>query len=121
MTQEMGETRDAMGYALINMVGEWVNNLKSETEPYYLVFAAKPDMHQSNAIRQAMKAYRKRPPQLLGVLVWYVDNTKGLVELVPELSSPPDIPLDPSLLSNKSEDALPSIMERGSKFQVIVS
>jgi hypothetical protein len=121
MTQEMGETREAMGWGLMKLVDTWVTNLKNETKPYYLVFAAKPDVNKSGTVRQAMQAYRQRPPALLGVLVWYVDNAKGLVELVPELSSPPDIPIDPSLLSTKSEDALPTIMERGKKFNVIVS
>lgn len=121
MTQEMGETREAMGHALMRLVDEWVNNLKSQTEPYYLVFAAKPDMHSPNAIRQGMKAYRARPPKLLGILVWYVDNSKGLVEIVPELSSPPDIPLNPELLSTKSEDFFSVVADQGKKFQVIVS
>jgi hypothetical protein len=120
MAQEMGETRDPMGWGLMSLIGKWTDQLKNEKDPYYLVFHAKPDK-RVNGIRQCMKAYRQRPPKLLGVLVWYVDNAKGLVEIVPELSSPPDIPLDPSVLSTKSEDKLPDIMARGEKFKVIVS
>jgi hypothetical protein len=38
------------------------------------------------------------------MLVWYVNNPLGEFRFIPELSSAPDVPLDPSLLSERSED-----------------
>jgi hypothetical protein len=58
---------------------------------------------------------------ILGILVWYVDNEKGIFEFRPELSAPHDVPLDPKLLSDKASDASASVAEQGEKLKVIVS
>jgi hypothetical protein len=68
-----------------------------------------------------MKAYYAKPPVILGILVWYVDNEKGIFEFRPELSAPHDVPLDPKLLSDKASDASASVAEQGEKLKVIVS
>lgn len=121
MVQEIGETREAMGLAAWKLAEDMANNLKHDVKPFYIVFAAKSDKNHGNAIRQTIKAYRYRPPAILGILVWYVDHSKGEFKFVPELSSPPDMPLDPSLLSNRAEDALTSIMDKGKQMNVLLS
>lgn len=110
-----------MGYGALKLVEDFVNNMKHIDKPYYIVFAAKPDRFDSHKIRQAIKAYYQRPPKILGVLVWYVNNATGQFEFVPELSSPPDVPLDPSVLSEKAEDALPTVMSKGKQMNVLLS
>lgn len=120
MVQELGETRDAMAQGCMQLVEEFANKMKSEVKPFYIVFFAKPDAGM-NAIRQTVKAYFHRPAKILGILVWYVNNPLGIFDFVPELSSPPDIPLDPSMLSNKSADSFAGVMEKGKGFKVLVS
>jgi hypothetical protein len=129
MPQTMGETREAMSRGCMELVEDFVNNMKHEVKPFYIMYAAKPDHNTSEidgrkvsgAIKQAIKATSIRPPKLLGFLVWYVDNSRGIFEFLPELSSPPDIPLDESLLSDRPEDFFPSIASKASSFNVLVS
>src|ERR1700690_2035291 len=110
----------------MKMAEDFANNMKSEVEPYYIVYACKEDKHASKrlgrtAFKQAIKAYKKRPPAMLGILVWYVDNSKGEFSFVPELSAPPDVPLDPKLMSDKASDASARVMEKGQKLKALVS
>jgi len=118
--QQLGETRDAMALGCMKLVEDFAEKMRKEVKPFYIVFFAKADA-SVNGIRQTIKAYYNRPPKMLGILVWFVNNPLGIFEFVPELSSPPDIPLDPSLLSNKSEDQSIGIMNKASDFNVIVS
>jgi hypothetical protein len=121
MSQEIGESREQWGQAVWNMAEDFANNMKKESRPFYIVFAAKQDRHNPNAFRQTIKAYFAKPPAILGILVWYVDNPKGIFEFVPELSAPIDIPLDQSLLSDKASDASARVAEQGQKLHAIVS
>lgn len=130
MTQELGETRDAMGWAVWKKAQEIAEETK-DVKQFYIVYAAKPDPALFGAvvngfvarggIRDAWRICTKRPQPFLGILVWYVDHDKSLFEFQPDLSSPPDIPLDPELLSDRSEDQLVSIMEKGKQMNVLVS
>ncbi len=131
MVQTLGETREIAALEAWKLVSDFAEKMKYEKRPFYIVYAAKPDPALKGAmidgkvacggIRQTIKAYYSRPPALLGILVWYVDNNLGIFDFVPELSSPPDIPIDPSLLSDKSEDQLGSVMEKGKQMNVLVS
>lgn len=126
MAQEIGESRDSWGLNVMKMAEDFANNMKSEVKPFYIVYAAKMDPHESKRVgkgvyRQTMKAYYSKPPLMLGILVWYVNHPLGEFKFCPELSAPPDVPVDPELLSKKSEDALPSVMEKGKELNVLVS
>src|SRR5690348_3200240 len=110
MAQEIGESRETWGLDVMKMAEDFANNMKNEVRPFYIVYACKEDRGMSNslgrtAFKQAIRAYYHRPPAMLGILVWYVDHRKGEFRFVPELSSPPDVPIDPSLLSDKASDA----------------
>lgn len=119
MPQELGESREIWARDVWNKAEAYASNLKNDKEPFYIVFAAKQDRHAHNAFRQSFRFYRQRPPRMIGILVWYVDNLKGIFRLVPELSIPPDVPIDPNLLSKKQEDQFPSVMETGEKAGVL--
>lgn len=126
MSIELGEARERLGMDVLALVEDFVVNMKDEREPFYVVYACKEDRGMSQklgtpAFKQAIRAYKERPPEILGILVWYVDNSRGEVRFVPELSAPYDIPLDPELLSDKASDACGSIMEKGKKLNVILS
>jgi len=120
MAEKFGETRDAMAMGCMQLVEDFANKMRSEVKPFYIVFFAKPDCSVSG-IRQTVKAYFHKPAKLLGILVWYVNNPLGIFDFVPELSSPPDIPLDPSMLSTRSADSFASVMQTGKDLKVLVS
>lgn len=121
MVTEIGEARERWGEDVWKQAEDFANNMKSEKRPFYIVYCAKSDRGRQNTFVQTFKAYYARPPAILGILVWFVNNPLGVFEFVPELSSPPDIPLDPTLLSNKASDAFGSIAEKGKQLQVLVS
>ncbi len=102
MAQEIGESREAWGMDVWAKAEEFANNLKSDVRPFYIVYAAKEDKGQPGVFRQSFRFYRDRPPKIIGLLVWYVDNAQGIFQFVPELSIPPDVPLDQQLLSTDS-------------------
>lgn len=124
MAQELGESRDAWGRDVWLKAEQFANNMKKEVKPFYIVYAAKQDRiasekYGTGVYRQTMKAYYSRPEPILGILVWYVDNAQGIFQFVPELSAPPDVPLDPSLLSDKASDASDRVAAQGEKLKVI--
>jgi hypothetical protein len=126
MPQEIGESREKLGWDVVHMVEDFANKMKSEERPFYIVYACKEDKGMSKklgtfAFKQAIRAYYSRPPAMLGILVWYVNHKEGRFEFVPELSAPPDVPLDPKLLSDKASDASDRVMGQGKKLKAIVS
>lgn len=121
MAQEIGESRDAWGTDVWKQAEDFAEKMKSEVKPFYIVYACKPDNQKVGVFRQTFKAYYSRPPAIIGILVWYVNHPLGQFEFLPELSSPPDIPLDPSLLSDKASDASERVMEQGKNLKVLVS
>ena len=126
MAQEIGESREAWGLSIMKMAEDFANQASSDGRPFYIVYAAKADRGMSNIMghgvfKQAFKAYYQKPPAMLGILVWHVDHSKGEFRFVPELSAPPDVPVDPELLSDKAADASPRVMEQGKKLNVLRS
>jgi hypothetical protein len=126
MAQEIGESREAWGWDVWRQAEDFASKVKNDAKPFYIVYAAKEDRGMSQktgtvCFKQAFKAYYSKPPVILGILVWYVDKAKGLFEFKPELSAPHDVPLDPSLLSDKACDASDRVAEQGKKLNAIVS
>ena len=121
MAQEIGESREAWGLDVWQMAENFADSMKSTQTPFYIVYACRPDTSQRGVFRQAMKAYTHKPPPMLGILVWYVNHSTGEFTFRPELSAPPDIPLDPSLLSDKASDASERVAAQGKKLHAIVS
>jgi len=126
MAQEIGESREKWGWDVMKMAEEFANNMKSELRPFYIVYACKEDKGMSKklgrfAFKQAMRAYFAKPPAMLGILVWYVNHRTGEFKFMPELSAPHDVPLDPSLLSDKASDASDRVAAQGEKLNVLVS
>jgi hypothetical protein len=117
--QEIGESRLAMGEDVCLKAKEIADNMKAESSPFYIIYACKPDRVTPNVFRQTFQCYRYVPKGIIGLLVWYVDNEKGIFEFKKELSSPMDIPTDPSLLSTKSQDLYPDIAVQGERLKVI--
>ena len=126
MPQEIGESREAMGQAAWAMAEDFANHMKHERKPFYIVYACKEDRGASNklgipAFKQAIRAYHEKPPAMLGILVWYVNNATGEFRFCHELSAPYDVPIDPALLSIKASDADERVMAQGQRLQALVS
>ena len=126
MVQEIGESREAWGRNVMQMAEDFAENMKHERDPFYIVYACKEDKGMSNrlgkgAFKQAIRAYTQKPPAMLGILVWYVNHTTGEFKFMPELSAPPDVPLDPSLLSDQASDASERVAAQGEKLKALVS
>jgi hypothetical protein len=131
MTQFLGETRDQMALDCWLGAEKIANERKTDVKPFYIIFAAKPDPHLAGSvinglvafggIRQTYKISYQKPPAILGQLVWFVNNPMGIFQLVPELSCPYDVPLDPQYLSDRKEDQATSVMEQGQKMNVLLS
>lgn len=121
MSIEIGESREAWGRDVWQKAEEYASSFKSDREPFYVVFAAKQDKQYPGTFRQSFRFYRQKPPKIIGLLVWYADNAKGIFEFMPDLSIPPDVPLDESLLSQDSKDAFPEVMEQGQKTGVLLA
>jgi hypothetical protein len=118
---EMGEAREQLGRDVWAQAEKFANEAKSD-KPFYIVYHAKWARGGGTpTLKWAMKAYSQRPAAMLGILVWYVDQAQGIFRLVPELSAPPDVPLDPSLMSGESKDAFPTIMAQGQKLNALHS
>jgi hypothetical protein len=131
MVDTLGDLRDAMAIAAHNKAASIANDLKNEVKPFYIMCVAKTDphlrgaivngLHTNGGIRESWRWTHARPPKMIGMLVWFVNNPLGIFEIVEELSLPPDIPLDPSLLSDRSEDQNYGIMQQGKNNRVLIS
>jgi hypothetical protein len=131
MVQLLGETREEMANATWNKAMSIAHDHKSEVKPFYIMYAGKVDpnlqgsivngLFAAGVIREAWRLSYARPPRILGLLVWFVNNPLGIFEFLPELSSPPDVLLDPSLLSDRKEDQSIRVMETGKNLNVLVS
>lgn len=131
MTQLLGETREDMATGCWNKAISIANQFKSEVKPFYILYISKVDpalqgailngLFTKGGIRESWRLSYEKPPLILGMLVWFVNNKLGIFEFVPELSSPPDIPLDPEFLSDRKEDQSIRVMEKGKQMNVLVS
>lgn len=121
MVTEIGEAREQWGRNIWNLAEDFANNMKNEKKPFYIVYCAKQDKYDERIFRQTIKAYYHRPAAMLGILVWYVDNNQGIFQFIPELSAPPDIPIDPNLLSKDSKDQFASVAQQGQKLHAVLS
>ena len=127
----LGELREEYGWGAIRKMEQIAYDNRHLDFPFYIIMGAKADPHLRGSIvngqycagglQEHWVVSNLRPPKVLGLLVWYVDNKLGKCELVDELSLPPDIPLDPSLLSDRSEDQFHGIMQLGQNNNVLVS
>lgn len=126
MTVTIHEAREKLGRDIWAKAEAFANNMKKEEKPFYIVYACKEDKAESQRLgtgifRQAFKAYYQKPPAIIGILVWYVDNRTGEFTFKPELSVPPDVPIDPRLLSTDSADFSPEVAAQGEKMNVLLS
>lgn len=130
MSEQLGEVREAMAQDCWAMAERIAHDRAKDPKPFYIIYSAKVDpalagadawgKHVAGGIRQAFKLSYNRPPFVLGMLVWFVNNPMGVFEFVSSLSSPPDIPIDPSLMSTRSEDRSYALMDKAKEINKVI-
>lgn len=115
--QEIGETREPMAFdcwADANRLAE--SYAKKMNRDFWILFAAKPHVHQKNALVMGWEVIAKRPPQaMVGVMVfkWVHKDKRLIVET--DLSLPFDVPISESEMSTSSKDYVPTVGEAAKK------
>ena len=130
MSEKLGEIRDEMAMDCWTIAEGIAKDRSHDPKPFYIMYSAKVDpalsgadawgKHVAGGIRQSYRLSYDRPPFVLGMLVWFVNAPLGIFEFVHELSSPPDIPLDPSLLSTKSYDTSNALMDKAHEMNKVI-
>ena len=130
MELEMHELRENMAQDCWAMAERIAHDRSKDVKPFYIIYSAKVDPALSGAdawgrrvsggIRQSFRLSYERPPFVLGMLVWFVNNPLGVFEFVESLSSPPDIPIDPSLLSERREDTSYALADKAKEMNKVI-
>ena len=116
MTQEIGETRNAMAEGFMKLFEEQLDKNKNEKD-YYLLVHAKPLRGQTvvgakTTFKQVFAKLDVCPPAMLGTIRIYVNNEKGSYKME---VFPHDTPIDQSVYGSDRE-LVPEVYE--SAFQV---
>lgn len=82
MTQETGETRNAILEDRQRKIDDIINANKNRTDPYWIVIFAKPSkkyVEGKPALLEHIKPYATRPASGVGVIIAEVNNKKGTI------------------------------------------
>jgi len=83
MTQETGETRDAIIEADNKLLSDIIDANKDKKDPYWVVLFAKPFKQQVDGkptLIKHIKPYFTKPNPQVGMIVGEIDNSKGTVQ-----------------------------------------
>ena len=73
-TQELGETRTAMGRHVMNSLEKIINENKKFGDRYFVIFYIKPFSACPEVIRNRIILSKVKPPKMLSTIVFEVDN-----------------------------------------------
>lgn len=117
----MGDFRESLGLEACERVEEYANKLPSTEFPCYIIVCAKTDRFKAGQINATIQHYKDAPPPLVGILTWYADKDKGILDFCPQYSAPPDIPLDEKTLSKDPKDSFGNISKVAKNLGIILS
>ena len=83
MSQETGETRDAIIEDDNKRIAEIVDANKGQRDPYWIVVFAKPSKNCVDGMPtliKHIKAYKAQPTSQVGMIAGKVDNAKGTID-----------------------------------------
>ena len=83
MSQQTGETRDAIIEEDNKLIADIVNANKNLREPYWIVVFAKPSKNCVDGkptLIKHIKAYKAEPSSQVGMIAGKVDNLKGTID-----------------------------------------
>jgi hypothetical protein len=115
--QEMGETREPMArdcwsdaQRLADLYSKQFNH------DFWILYAAKPHVRETNAIVAGWEVIAKRPPcAMVGVLVFRWSHHDKALMVEHDLCLPYDIPLSEAELSDSSKDFVPGLATAAEK------
>lgn len=115
--QQMGETREPMArdcWSDANRLAEMYS--KTFKHDFWILYAAKPHVHDKNAIVAGWDVIAKRPPQaMVGVLVFKWSHKQKQLLVEHDLCLPYDVPISETEMSKKSEDVIETVAEAAKK------
>lgn len=115
--QEMGETREPMArdcWSDANRLADLYS--KTMKHDFWVLYAAKPHIRESNAIVAGWEVIAKRPPQaMVGVLVFKWNHKDQRLTVETDLSLPFDVPISASEMSKSEKDFVPSVEQAAKK------
>lgn len=120
--QEMGETREPMSsdcWTDAQKLAElYSDKLKHD---FWVLYAAKPHVHNRNAIVAGWEVIAKRPPAaMVGVLVFKWSHQQKRLFVETDLCLPFDVPISEAEMSTKSSDCIATVAEAARKSQSIL-
>jgi len=83
MSQQTGETRDAIIEEDNKIIADIVDANKNLREPYWIVVFAKPSkscVDGKPTLIKHIKAYRTQPSSQVGMIVGKIENLKGTID-----------------------------------------
>lgn len=122
MSQQTGETRDAIIEDDEKVIQQIVDANKARREPYWIVLFAKPskvNVEGKPTLMKHIKPYFTKPAPQVGMIVGEVDNQKGTIDWDVNM---PQRPFDyDALLGFGAESAQDAVVETTSIPQAYVT
>lgn len=120
--QQMGETREPMSQDCWHDAQELARKYADVlSRDFWVLYAAKPHVHQGNAIVAGWEISVKRPPApMVGVLVFRWDHKQRALEVETDLCLPYDVPISEAEMSHKPEDIVASVGKTAKKSGAIL-
>ncbi len=106
--QELGETRTAMGWHVMNSLEKIINENKKLADHYWVIFYIKPFSACPEVIRNRIILSKVKPSKMLSTIVFEVDNVQDKLLFLWAL--PPDIPQD-EISHQQEEHIIPETAE----------
>lgn len=67
-------------------LNKFIDDNQELRDPYFILYKQNFDQRNSNIAREALSIYHKRPPLIVGSMVYWVDNTRGACFLLWSIS-----------------------------------
>jgi hypothetical protein len=120
--QQMGETREPMASDCwsdaLRLADMYAKTMKRD---FWILYAAKPHVQQSNAVVAGWEVIAKRPPcAMVGVLVFKWSQKDRTLSPETDLCLPYDVPISEAEMSQDSRDVIESIGTAGQKSRSIL-
>ena len=120
--QEMGETREPMArdcWQDAHRMAELYS--KTLQRDFWVLFAAKPHVKNTNALVMGWEVVAKRPPKaMVGVMVFKWSEKDKQLSVETDLSLPFDVPISHSEMSKESKDFIPTVAQAAEKSNSIL-
>jgi len=112
------DVRTALEEAEAKKLEEIINGNTSK-KSYYIFKASNWTGNDSNVLKDTYMLMSRKPPKMLGTVLWLVDNVKGSLSRIWDL--PMDLNVDPTLLDSNNEQAHVADSAQGVEGAILLS